>query len=78
MQTHTDEISPIASDSHNLRHGNSSHAQHSQLLQLRYLVLPIGKSFFHIQEANSGKVMGFRCAHNEACKLARDLEQASD
>jgi len=43
--------------------------------QPRYRVVPAGKCFFHIEETSTGRVRGFRTDHNEACHLARRLEQ---
>lgn len=40
----------------------------------RYRVVPAGHEFFHVVEATTGKVKGFRRNHNEACALARSLE----
>lgn len=40
----------------------------------RYRVVPAGHKFFHVVEAATGKVKGFRRNHNEACALARSLE----
>lgn len=40
----------------------------------RFLVIPAGTAFFHIQEISTGRVRGFRKDHNEACALARSLE----
>ena len=35
---------------------------------------PAGRDFFHVVDNRTGKVMGFRRDHNEACALARRLE----
>ena len=40
----------------------------------RYEVIPVSGGFFHIREAVTGRVKGFRCTHNTACALARQLE----
>lgn len=40
----------------------------------RYRVVPAGHEFFHVVEASTGKVKGFRQDHNEACALSRSLE----
>ncbi|WP_445571685.1 hypothetical protein [Pseudomonas sp. E102] len=45
------------------------------LIQPRYRVVLAGKCFFHIEETSTGRVRGFRADHNEACYLARTLEQ---
>lgn len=45
------------------------------LIQPRYRVVLAGKCFFHIEETSTGRVRGFRTDHNEACYLARLLEQ---
>lgn len=29
---------------------------------------------FHVREAGTGQIKGFRCSHNDACKLAIHLE----
>jgi len=44
---------------------------------LRFQVVPAGKNFFHIKEASTGCVRGFRRNHNEACALAKTLERNS-
>jgi hypothetical protein len=41
-----------------------------------YRVIPAGKNFFHILEVPSGRIKGFRSDHNQACKLAKQLEAA--
>lgn len=43
--------------------------------QPRYQVIPVSHGFFHIREANSGQVKGFRCNHYDACELAIYLEK---
>lgn len=45
------------------------------LIQPQYRVVLAGKCFFHIEETSTGRVRGFRADHNEACYLARRLEQ---
>ncbi|MBA1381126.1 hypothetical protein [Pseudomonas brassicacearum] len=45
------------------------------LVQPRYRVVLAGRCFFHIEETSTGRVRGFRADHNEACHLARSLEQ---
>ena len=40
----------------------------------RYEVIPVSGGFFHIREAVTGQIKGFRCTHNSACALARQLE----
>ncbi|RPW57777.1 hypothetical protein [Pseudomonas aeruginosa] len=40
-----------------------------------YLVVPQGRGFFHIVEAATGKVRGFRRSHNEACSYAEQLKR---
>ncbi|WP_434563843.1 hypothetical protein [Pseudomonas sp. Z4-20] len=45
------------------------------LIQPQYRVVLAGKCFFHIEETSTGRVRGFRADHNEACHLARSLEQ---
>lgn len=40
----------------------------------RMTVKPAGRDFFHVVDSRTGKVMGFRRHHNEACALARRLE----
>ncbi|MDO7899443.1 hypothetical protein [Pseudomonas citrulli] len=47
------------------------------LVQPRYRVVLAGKCFFHIEETSTGRVRGFRTDHNEACYLARRLEQSA-
>ncbi|MCY1410877.1 hypothetical protein D9M71_262550 [compost metagenome] len=40
----------------------------------RYKVVPAGVGFFHIIDHATGRVMGFRRQHDDACALARRLE----
>ncbi|WP_432783690.1 hypothetical protein QZH45_09540 [Pseudomonas corrugata] len=40
----------------------------------RFVVKPAGRDFFHVVDSRTGKVVGFRRDHNEACALARLLE----
>ncbi|WP_300727319.1 hypothetical protein [Pseudomonas sp.] len=40
----------------------------------RVIVKPAGRDFFHVVDNQTGKVMGFRRNHNEACALAQRLE----
>lgn len=40
----------------------------------RMMVKPAGRDFFHVVDNRTGKVIGFRRNHNEACALARRLE----
>lgn len=40
----------------------------------RMMVKPAGRDFFHVVDSRTGKVIGFRRDHNEACALARRLE----
>ncbi|WP_420233150.1 hypothetical protein ACN079_01030 [Pseudomonas sp. ABY48] len=47
------------------------------LIQPRYRVVLAGKCFFHIEETSTGRVRGFRTDHNEACYLARRLENSA-
>ncbi|QKZ02261.1 hypothetical protein [Pseudomonas sp.] len=39
-------------------------------------VIPAGRNFFHIQERASGRTLGFRRSHLEACALAQQLESS--
>ena len=39
-----------------------------------YQVIAISHGFFHVREAGTGQIKGFRCSHNDACKLAIHLE----
>ena len=41
----------------------------------RYRVIPVSGEFFHIVDARTNKVKGFRRDHNAACAYARKLEQ---
>ncbi len=41
-----------------------------------YQVIPVSHGFFHIREAGTGQIKGFRCTHIEACALAKHLEQS--
>lgn len=45
-----------------------------QVTSYRFQVKPAGRDFFHVLDTQSGKIVGFRRAHNEACALARLLE----
>ena len=45
------------------------------VVAFRMIVKPVGRDFFHVVDSQTGKVMGFRRNHNEACALARKLEQ---
>jgi hypothetical protein len=38
-------------------------------------VIPISHGFFHVREAHTGQIRGFRCSHYEACALASQLEK---
>ena len=40
-----------------------------------YQVIPISHGFFHVREAHTGQIRGFRCPHHEACALASQLER---
>lgn len=40
----------------------------------RMMVKPAGRDFFHVVDSKTDKVVGFRRDHNEACALARSLE----
>ena len=40
-----------------------------------YQVIPISHGFFHVREAHTGQIRGFRCSHYEACALASQLEK---
>ena len=42
--------------------------------KFRLQVKPAGRDFFHVVDSQTGKVIGFRRDHNEACALARRLE----
>ena len=41
----------------------------------RFIVIPAGIDFFHIAERTTGRIKGFRRRHQDACDLARRLEQ---
>jgi hypothetical protein len=41
----------------------------------RFIVKPVGVAFFHVLDSRTDKARGFRRDHNEACALARRLEQ---
>ena len=41
----------------------------------RYRVIPVSGEFFHIVDARTNKVKGFRRDHSAACAYARKLEQ---
>ena len=45
------------------------------VVTFRMMVKPAGRDFFHVVDSRTGKVMGFRRSHNEACALARRLER---
>lgn len=42
----------------------------------RMIVKPAGRDFFHVVDSRTGKVVGFRRDHNEACALAKRLESS--
>ncbi|MEZ0521707.1 hypothetical protein ACAW51_09735 [Pseudomonas sp. Env-66] len=44
------------------------------VVTFRMTVKPAGRDFYHVVDSQTGKVMGFRRQHNEACALARRLE----
>ena len=44
------------------------------VVTFRLMVKPAGREFFHVVDSQTGKVLGFRRNHNEACALARRLE----
>lgn len=44
------------------------------VVAFRMVVKPAGRDFFHVVDNKTGKVVGFRRNHNEACALARKLE----
>ncbi|MNF77227.1 hypothetical protein D3C84_593670 [compost metagenome] len=56
---------------HMRRRQRSMNAAPPRLVQ----VIPCGRDFFHLKDAYSGKVLGFRCGHRQACAAARDLER---
>lgn len=41
----------------------------------RFIVIPAGIAFFHITDSDTGRVLGFRRRHQDACELARHLER---
>lgn len=41
----------------------------------RFVIRLAGKAFFHVVDSRTGKIRGFHRDHNEACALARRLEQ---
>ncbi|WP_166361545.1 hypothetical protein [Pseudomonas akapageensis] len=43
----------------------------------RFKVVPAGVGFFHITDHATGRVMGFRRSHDDACALARRLEYSN-
>lgn len=43
----------------------------------RFKVVPAGVGFFHITDHTTGRVMGFRRNHDDACALARRLEHCN-
>ncbi|MEG0861815.1 MAG: hypothetical protein RSG79_19645 [Pseudomonas sp.] len=45
------------------------------VILFRLQVKPAGRDFFHVVDDQTGKVLGFRRDHNEACALARRLEK---
>ena len=44
------------------------------VVAFRMAVKPAGRDFFHVVDSKTDKVVGFRRDHNEACALARRLE----
>ena len=44
------------------------------VVAFRMMVKPAGRDFFHVVDSRTGKVIGFRRNHNDACALARRLE----
>ncbi|UCP00069.1 hypothetical protein LF844_09730 [Metapseudomonas lalkuanensis] len=40
-------------------------------------VVPKGRNFFHLVDAYTDKVIGFRTGHRAACAAARDLERGA-
>ena len=46
----------------------------SPVAKPRFIVKPAGVAFFHVIDTRTGKAMGFRRDHNEACAVARRLE----
>lgn len=76
MGTFTTLIRPVTSrvvQAHEPADGCEGSA--NSLIQPQYRVVLAGKCFFHIEETSTGRVRGFRADHNEACHLARSLEQ---
>lgn len=51
-------------------------ADYGYLPFARYQVIAAGRNFFHIREASTGQIKGFRRGHNRACQLAAHLEIA--
>lgn len=47
---------------------------HAPVVSFQMSVVPAGREFFHVVDSRTGKVMGFRQDHNEACALARKME----
>jgi len=45
---------------------------HPRLFQ----VIAVSQGFFHIREAGTGQVKGFRCTYSDACALAEHFEKA--
>jgi hypothetical protein len=43
-------------------------------ITFRMMVKPAGRDFFHVVDSRTGKVIGFRRDHNEACAFARRQE----
>lgn len=46
------------------------------VVAFRMVVRPAGRDFFHVVDSQTDKVMGYRCNHNEACALAKRLEDS--
>lgn len=46
----------------------------NSLCPAMYRVVPAGRNFYHILEVPSGRIKGFRSGHNQACALAKELE----
>ncbi len=46
------------------------------VVAFRMVVKPAGRDFFHVVDSQTGKVIGFRRSHNDACALARSLERS--
>lgn len=55
----------------------SHFAHRDQIPPPRFKVLPAGVGFFHITDHTTGRVVGFRRSHDEACALARRLEHCN-